>query len=234
MTEELDLETYLCISPNEFAIYLFDIQKSENIYEKKIEIKNQQKDINLLILYDFLKDNVFKIEKLKGKFLENIILLLETDDIENVFLCIKKKIYDQQISQQHLENMLIDAKDLLKESYKNKKILHMLICKYYVNNIHQPLFDLNTNGNSFSFEINFCLVSDIFVSKLDEVLEKFHIKINNYYDGKYIKNFFKDENLSISQMILNIQKGANNSEVKIIPKDHKKLGFFERFFQFFS
>ena len=91
MTEELDLETYLCISPNEFAIYLYDIKKSENIYEKKIEIKNEQKDINLVILYDFLKDNVFKIEKLKGKFLENIILLLETDDIENVFLCIKKK-----------------------------------------------------------------------------------------------------------------------------------------------
>ena len=78
------------------------------------------------------------------------------------------------------------------------------------------------------------MVSDIFVSKLDKVLEKFHIKINNYYDGKYIKNFFKDENLSISQMILNIQKGANSSEVKIIPKDHKKLGYFERFFQLFS
>ena len=89
MTEELDLETYLCISPNEFAIYLYDIKKVK-IYMKKIEIKNEQKDINLVILYDFLKDNVFKIEKLKGKFLENIILLLETDDIENVFLCIKK------------------------------------------------------------------------------------------------------------------------------------------------
>ena len=31
-----------------------------------------------------------------------------------------------------------------------------------------------------------------------------------------------------------IQNGHNDNEVKIIPKNIKKLGFFEKFFQLFS
>ena len=53
-------------------------------------------------------------------------------------------------------------------------------------------------------------------------------------DEKYIKDFFKNENLNISEMVFKIQQGVNEREVTIVPKNQKRVGFFERFFQLFS
>ena len=40
MVEELDLETYLCIFPNEFRIYLFNKKNLKNLYIDKIKFNN--------------------------------------------------------------------------------------------------------------------------------------------------------------------------------------------------
>ena len=40
MIEELDIETYLYISPNEFWIYLFDKKNLKNLYKKGIKFNN--------------------------------------------------------------------------------------------------------------------------------------------------------------------------------------------------
>ena len=40
MIEELDLETYLCVSPNEFTIYLFNKKNLTNLYIDKIKLNN--------------------------------------------------------------------------------------------------------------------------------------------------------------------------------------------------
>ena len=53
-------------------------------------------------------------------------------------------------------------------------------------------------------------------------------------DGNYIKNFFIDDQIEFSEMIYKIQNGYNENEVKLIPKNTKKMGFFEKFFQLFS
>tara|TARA_Y100001958_G_C20874342_1_gene307266 strand:- start:250 stop:531 length:282 start_codon:yes stop_codon:yes gene_type:complete len=91
MIKELELETYLYISSSEFGIYLLDTQKLINLYENKIEIKNKDNVINLNVLKDFLEDNIFKIEKLIGRFIKDISLIIENDKVINVNLCIKKK-----------------------------------------------------------------------------------------------------------------------------------------------
>ena len=40
MVEDLDLETFISISPKEFGIYLFDIKKRKNLYSKELKINN--------------------------------------------------------------------------------------------------------------------------------------------------------------------------------------------------
>ena len=53
-------------------------------------------------------------------------------------------------------------------------------------------------------------------------------------DKNYIKNFFKDENKKFTKMAFQIQSGLNPNEVKIVPLNRAKIGFFEKFFQLFS
>ena len=57
---------------NKFEIFLFDKTSSKNLYKEVIEVKDKSKEINFSILSDFLEKNIFKIEKLIGKFIQNI------------------------------------------------------------------------------------------------------------------------------------------------------------------
>ena len=62
MIEDLDLDTYLSISPNKFGIYLFDKKNLNNIYKNEIELDKQDENIDLNNLEKFLENNIFKIE----------------------------------------------------------------------------------------------------------------------------------------------------------------------------
>ena len=234
MVEELDIETYLRVSPNKFGIYLFDTLNKVNLYNQELELEDNLNIVDLNILNNFLKDNVFEIEKLLGRFLKNIILIIDTNKIKKFCIGIKKKNYESIISKQFLENSLIDAKDLFKENYKDQKILHMIILRYYSNDkSYSSLEDILHNDN-LCLEIEFKFISEIYIDQINSILEKYQIKILEYLDGAYINNYFKSENISFTEMVFQIKNGCNSNEVKLVPKIHKNKGFFEKFFQLFS
>ena len=92
MIEELELKTYLFISSYEFRISLYDIKNSKDLYNQNVKIENNGDIIDLNIFKNFLENNIFKIEKLIGKFIKNIFLIIESDKLHNINLSIKKKI----------------------------------------------------------------------------------------------------------------------------------------------
>ena len=153
MTDELELETYLSISPKKYEIYLFDKRNLINLYKQSLNIKNQNDFIDLNYLSKFVEENIFKIEKLNGKFIENITLILESKEISEVNLGIKKIM--KKINKKLLENILIEAKDLFKENYQNNKIIHMLIKNYFVNKNYFSTFQDNIDSDHFCLEIQF-------------------------------------------------------------------------------
>ena len=234
MTEELEFETYLFISINKFEIYLFDKKKLKNLYIEKFSFENNSQKIDLITLTKFLDKNIFKIEKLIGKFIKNIFLIIEIKESLNINLGIKKKNYDQVISKKNFENSLIEAKDLFNESFQDKKIMHMLIIEYIAGDHSHLSYIDNLPGDSYCFEIQFKSISSETIFQLDKILEKYQIKISRCLDGEYIKKYFKNERMELSQMANRIQNGANENEIKLIPKNVVKIGIFEKFFQLFS
>ena len=91
MNKEQDLENYLSVSPNKLGIYLFDTKNLNNLYKKELIISENNNNLDSDIIKKFLDDNIFKIEKLSGKFVENIFLILEDRKIFILDLGIKKK-----------------------------------------------------------------------------------------------------------------------------------------------
>ena len=92
MNKDLELENYLSISPDKLGIYLFDKKNLKNIYKEELTISDNGKFLNLDDLKKFLDSNIFKIEKLSGKFVENIFLIFEDKKILNLKVGIKKKL----------------------------------------------------------------------------------------------------------------------------------------------
>ena len=143
MNKENELENYLSISPKKFGIYLFDKKNLKNLYKEELLINENLNFINHSVLKKFLDDNIFKIEKMSGKFVENIYLIFENKKIFNLEIGIKKKNYNISVTKENLENLLFEAKDLFKENYQEKEIMHMIINKYYFNGKSYSSFDEN-------------------------------------------------------------------------------------------
>ena len=233
MNKDLELENYLSISPNKFGLYLFDKKNLKNLYKEELIIKEDNKSLNLDDLKKFLDDNIFKIEKLSGKLVENIFIIFENKKIFNLKIGIKKKNYNISITKKYLENLLIESKDLFRENYHDQEIMHMIINKYFFNNISYQSFQENLKCDNFALEIEFKFISNNIIYDLNKVLENYQIKIVRYIDGSYVKNIINDD-LEISEMTHKILTGYNENEVTFTPKNIKKLGFFEKFFQLFS
>ena len=233
MSKDLEFETYLSISPVKLGIYLFDIKNQKNLYKEEL-ITNENMNYNRNdLLKNFLDDNIFKIEKLNKNFIENIILIIENENIFNLQIGIKKKNYSSFINKEYLKSYLTEAKDLFKENYQDEKIMHIIINKYLIDGKKYYSIDNNLECEQLGLEIQFKSISSSFIYDLDKILEKYQIKIIKYLDGNYIKNFFK-EKIDISEMTYKILTGYNENEVLVIPRNPKKLAFFERFFQLFS
>ena len=232
MSEIFDFETYLSISQTKFGIYLFDTKNRNNLYVKEInfEITNF---INYSNLKKFLDENVFRIEKLLGKFVKNIFIIIDHENILNIQIGIKQKNYQPSKSKIYLQSSITNAKDLFKENYPNEKIMHIIIKNYLIDGKKYSYLKDNLEYEQLNLEIQFKSISNEIIYNLNKVLENYQINITNYVDGNYIKNFFNNE-IEISKMTFDILNGCNENEVIIVQKNTKKLGFFEKFFQLFS
>ncbi len=234
MTEELNFEVYLNISQKKFGIYLLDKKNLKNIYKEEIYLENDSNLIDYNILNSFLDKNIFKLEKLIGKFLENIYLIIENNLILNFSIGIKKKNYGEIINKKYLESSLTDLKNLFKENYPNNKIIHFILTRYLIDGIEYKSFDEKVNGDHLCIEVNFISAPNILIKEISNLLKKYQIKIDRYFEKNYITNRFEEGSLDLSIVAHKIQSGQNQNEIVLIPKRLKKAGFFEKFFQLFS
>ena len=234
MVEEIDFETYLSLNNNKFEIFLFDKKNFKNLYKDELIVKNEFNFIDFKELSKFLDKNIFKIEKLIGKFIENIYLILENDKVFEVNICIKKKNYNNLINQKNLRNILIEVKDLFKENYQQQTIMHMIINNYLVNKKRYTSFADDLKSDNLCLEIKFISIPDNILFELDKTLEKYQIRVGQYLNRNYITNFFKKDDTELSTMAHKLRNGYNHNEVIFVPKNIENKGFFEKFFQLFS
>ena len=146
---------------------------------------------------------------------------------------IKKKIYNNYIDKQNVENYITEVKDLFKENYLDQKIMHIIINKSLIDGKICMITKGNLKCEQLSLEIQFKSLPNSVVYDLNKILEIYQIKINKFLDESHIKNSFT-EDLGLSTMAHKILNGHNPNEVMVVPKNIKKMGFFEKFFQLFS
>ena len=234
MIEEIDFETFLYISNKKYLVSVFDKERLKNLYCEEFNFDNEHNFIDSKKLEKFLDQNIYKIEKLVGYFIKNIVLIVEDNKNLNVNVSTKKKFYDNFANQKYLENNLTELKDLYKENYQDQIIMHMIITNYIIDGNKYSSFKSNLLRENFCLEVNFISISDELVIILNKTLEKYQIKVTKYMSGNYIKSFFNNDFNEISLMAYKLINGYNDNEVTLVPKNTENKGFFEKFFQLFS
>ena len=233
MIEETDFETYLYLSSNKFEIFLFDKKNIKNLFQDSLIIKNNFDFIEFTELTSFLDINIYKIEKLIGNFVKNIFLIIDNKNNLVINLGNKKRL-ENKINKESLKNNLIKLKNLINENYKNQTIMHILINNQLVYDDNENSLIENKDTNHQYLELNFITLSNDLIINLNKVLQNYQIKISKFIDGKYVKDYFKDNELELSLATHKLINGFNNNEVIIVPKNTKNQGFFEKFFNVFS
>ena len=110
----------------------------------------------------------------------------------------------------------------------------MLINKCIIDGISYSSIKDKINNDEIFLEIKLISISNSIIFVIENILKKYQIQVNNYLDKSYIKDFYKEEKIDISQKAHKLLNGLNMNEVRIISRTSQKQGFFEKFFQLFS
>lgn len=233
MTDNSNFETYLFISSKKLVISVHDNSNFEKIYSNYIELEKDTKKIDFEIINNFLNDNIFKIEKILENFIEKIFLIIDSIDFFAVHVSIKKKNHDNLINSKDLNYLLNEAKLNCKKTIAERKIVHMFIENYKIDNSYYSNLPKDLICKSFSLDISFlCLPNDL-IQNLENILKNFQISVTKIISANYVNSFF-DGDQDIFYMAKKIIDGYNENEVIFVEKTNKRQGFFEKFFNFFS
>ena len=128
--------------------------------------------------------------------------------------------------------LLNEAKDDA-DSIKDKRIIHILIDNYLIDNkFYQEL--PNNLKCKFSLDLSFICLPEDLIKNIEKILENYQISINRILSATYIEEYSKKENLDFFHSMKKIIDGSNTNEVMLVQKISKNKGFFEKFFDFFS
>ena len=234
MNEELKFETYLFIDSKKLVICVIEKKTFKILFKEEKLLDDHNEDSNLKTLDNFLAKNIFKIEKILKDFVKDIYIILDDKEFLPIEISIKKDHNGNSISQENLINPLNVLKNLCQFSFKDKKIIHMLIENYQIDGKDYSFLPENLKCNNFSLDIKFICLSKNLIEHYESVLKRYHILVNQILNAEYIEQFQDQQNPNIYTTASRIISGFNNNEISLINKTLKSKGFFEKFFDFFS
>jgi cell division protein FtsA len=234
MNEELKFETYLFIDSKKLVICVIEKKTLKILFKEEKLLDDHNEDSNLKKLDNFLAKNIFKIEKILKNFVKDINIILDDKEFFPIEISIKKDHNGNSISQENLINPLNVLKNLCQFSFKDKKIIHMLIENYQIDGKDYSFLPENLKCNNFSLDIKFICLSKNLIEHYESILKKYHILVNQILNAEYIEQFQDLQNPNIYTTASRIISGYNNNEISLVNKTLKSKGFFEKFFDLFS
>ena len=234
MDNELNFETYLFINNKKLIICVIQNTTRKIIYKEQMILDDSFDELKFKRLDDFLNKNIFKVEKILKNFIKNIFIILDSKEFFPIEISIRKDNNGHLINSKTLSYPLNDLKNLCQLNYQDKKIIHMLIENYKIDNKNYSFLPDNLNCDNFSLDVKFICLSKNLIEDLEIVLKRYQILINQVLCASYIENFFDRDHPDLFTTASRIISGYNTNEVLLINKTSKNKGFFEKFFDFFS
>jgi len=122
--------------------------------------------------------------------LENLTVLYDSSDIFKIELSIKKKLEQEITLKDFCSSILLETKQLIKNSYPNKKIIHSIVKKYIINdneflNIPEKIF----KKDSVILEIIFICLPYYRYKNVIEIFKKNNLNILRFFSSSLVKSF---------------------------------------------
>ena len=178
--------TIIDFGSSKLRLGVFDNKLSKLFFQSKnISKKNNYEE--------YLKSINFLIREAENKIsahLENITVLYDTSNICTIDLSIKKKLDEKIIFKDVCSSIILEANQLIQDCYINKKIIHLIIKKYIINDkefLNIP--DEMPKLNSVILEIKFICLPYNQYKNVFETFKKNNLKVINFFSSSLVKSF---------------------------------------------
>ena len=171
---------------SELRLGVFNENQSKLYFNSKKIIQKNNYDEYLEKIKLLIRDAESKI----STHLENLTVLYDSSDIHTIEISIKKKL-DQKIAlKDFCSSIVLEAKQLIINSYTNKKIIHSMVKKYIINdneflNIPEKIFE----KDSVILEIIFICLPYYQYKNVIEIFKKNNLNILSFFSSSLVKSF---------------------------------------------
>ena len=171
---------------SELRLGVFNENQSKLYFNSKKIIQKNNYDEYLEKIKLLIRDAESKI----STHLENLTVLYDSSDIFTIELSIKKKLEQKITLKDFCSSIVLEAKQLIKNSYPNKKIIHSIVKKYIINdneflNIPEKIF----KKDSVILEIIFICLPYYQYKNVIEIFKKNNLNILSFFSSSLVKSF---------------------------------------------
>ena len=171
---------------SELRLGVFNENQSKLYFNSKKIIQKNNYDEYLEKIQLLIRDAESKV----STHLENLTVLYDSSDIFTIELSIKKKLEQKITLKDFCSSIVLEAKQLIKNSYPNKKIIHSIVKKYIINdneflNIPEKIF----KKDSVILEIIFICLPYYKYKNVREIFKKNNLNILNFFSSSLVRSF---------------------------------------------
>ena len=219
-------------------IYICFFEEGKNAFEQTLDFEIPDylsNKLNFKIVQNLLKENIRKLEKDLGFFLNSGNISIKSKSYQSITFSIKNIFDENKLNEKIIINLIQGAIQQFYKIEKNLYIAHILINKYIIDEKVYDFFPKNIDFKKIILEIEFICLDNNLINKVKSLFQECKIDVKNIISFDYAKKFLnqeKDYTLCVSaKKILN---GANQSEIYFMDISSKKPSLFHKIFNFFD
>ena len=236
MNNSKNVDLYFGITENKIYICFFDNEKSRLKNTVNFEIPGSlNSNLNFKLITTLLKENIRKLEKDLGFFLNNGYISVKSKTYQNILFSVKDIYDERKLDKEVIIKLVKGAMQEFYNSEKNLTILHVIINKYVVDDKVYNIFPEWKKFKKIVLEIELICLNKNLINKLTKLFNECKIDVKKIISHDYAKKFLnenKDDTLCLSAY--KIINGATQSEVILIENTEEKHSLFDRIFNFFD
>ena len=215
-------ETFLDYGSSKIRISVFDSEYPSNIFSADEACNNNFK-IEKFTLSD--SDNkinklIKNLEKKTNTHLNKINLMFDTPDFVIINIASKRKFEGRLIGSNDMKYLLQELNLLIKNSYSNLKVIHLIVTKIIIN--REEFFSFpndNFNCDELILEVMFICLPNFIIEQITEKFKKKFISIKKINCSSYLKSFNYKESFNDYDKKFFLDIGYEKSSLSVYDKN---------------
>ena len=233
MTNQDLFRSFFSVSEKEISIYVKNINSDEIVFLKKEKIDDNQSYFYNDRLQNFFVEKIEEIEEQIKLFVDNISLIIESENIVSIQFSLKQKLENKVTSLDELKSLLLVGQEEILKYNQNLLIIHFLVDLINIDGKIVETIEDQLVKKFMCIDLRFICINQNTVDEFKNLFKKKQIFLEKIFSAEYLKEFMTN-NENIINSIDKVERGINKLEVSLVPKKSIKKGFFERFFDYFS